>query len=368
MALNQVGQNVTNQLSKQLDIDATGLLTPNMLIPAPMVTPPLQTNFGSYQLGYSPFIPPPTMAQVIPAAPPAGASSPHHYQALSDQNLHPLLFQIEPHPDLFAHVHVPLVIDQHTQQPVFGRDPNRQLRFFSFLPHWINVNVRGELLELWFRLDSRLQLSDITDRINVPATQKIPNAGAFNMRRNRFRALINVPVYSQSRNRPLKADVELLGQMSREQVLLNTSMLVDVNNGMLLKPVVRTGQVASFVDSGLPLDYFITAFLPQPISIPSDRQLVAILLRRRLQFLASYHGLGNLATNFLQLADADLPSWWVRPAPAPRAIHEIDGLTHGEFVDNLVGVTPTAVVTAAAPPPVRPRARRVRAGRRQRRG
>lgn len=251
MALNQVGQNVTNQLSKQLDIDATGLLTPNMLIPAPMVTPPLQTNFGSYQLGYSPFIPPPTMAQVIPAAPPAGASSPHHYQALSDQNLHPLLFQIEPHPDLFAHVHVPLVIDQHTQQPVFGRDPNRQLRFFSFLPHWINVNVRGELLELWFRLDSRLQLSDITDRINVPATQKIPNAGAFNMRRNRFRALINVPVYSQSRNRPLKADVELLGQMSREQVLLNTSMLVDVNNGMLLKPVVRTGQVASFVDSGL---------------------------------------------------------------------------------------------------------------------
>lgn len=350
MALNNVQMDVAHQLSKQIDIDCGNMIYPVHVIPAPMVNPPAQTVFGTYQLGYSPLIPPQFQPVVIPAAPPQGASSPHTYQAVTEQNLHPLLFQIEPHPEDYADIRVPLVIDHYTQQPVYGRDPNRQLRFFSFLPRWIDVNTRGEVLELWFRLDSRLLLTDIMDRLNVPANQQIPKVGAFAMRRNRFRALIKVPAWNTSKTRPLKADVELIGLMTREQILLNTGMIVDLQNGIFLKPVIRSGQIASYVDSLLPMNHFIAPFLPQPVEIPTERQYVAVLLRQRLQWLAWYRGLGSLTTNFAGLADADLPSWWVRPAPAvPRTIHEMDGLTHGEFLDSYLPVPPMAVVPGPAP-------------------
>lgn len=357
MVLTQVQRNAIRQLAKPINIDCAGLVSPYAtILSAPVANPPQQTIFPAYNIGYDPNNPPATIAQNIPAAPPGGASSAHAYHALSGQNLHPLLFQIEPYPDI-VYGTVPLVIDAQTNLPVFGRNPNRQLRFFAFLPRWINVNIHGELMEVWFRLDPRLQLSDICDRINVPTTQQIPNPNSFNMRRNRFRDLIGVPPFLPGRNKPLKGDVELIGLMAKEQILLNTTMMVDLYAERLLKPIIRSGRITSYVDTGLPVDYFITGF-PQPIDIPSDRQLVTLQLRRRLQNLASLQGLGNLTTNYLQLVDADLPSWWVRDGPPPRAIHEIDGATHDRFVDDLVnqfpGIARTGVQRPVVPAPPAP--------------
>jgi hypothetical protein len=358
MVLTQVQRKALAQLGKRLDIDGPGLIPPYATrFSAPMANPPQQTIFPAYNMGYNPNNPPAAIAQPIPAAPPGGASSTHDYQALSEQNLHPLLFQIEPDPQVYGYGPVPLLFDAQTNQPVFGRDPTRQLRFFSFLPRWINVNIHGELMELWFRLDPRLQLSDIGDRINVPTTQKIPNLNSFNMRRIRFRSLIGVPPFLPGRNKPVKGDVEWIGLMAKQQILLNTAMMIDLVNERLLKPIIRSGQIASYVDTGLPLDYFITGF-PRPINIPSDRQLVILRLRRRLQHLATLQGLGNLTTNYLQLVDADLPSWWVRRGPPPRAINEIDGATHDRFVDDLVrqfpGTARTGVQRPVMPAPPAP--------------
>ena len=263
---------------------------------------------------------------------------------LSEQNLHPLLFQIEPYPEIGTPV--PALVDIQTNQPVFGRSSSRQLRFFSFLPRWVDVNVTGELMELWFRLDPRLQLTDITDRVNVPADQKIPNPNAFNMRRNRFRTLISVPVSAQGiASRPTRGAVEAIGIMTREQILLNTVMMIDFPNGRLLKPIIRFDKITGYVDSGLPMDHYISGF-PGVIPVPSHRHSVVLSLRRRLQELACLKGLGNLATNYLQLADVDLPSWW--SGAGPRLITEIDGLTHDSFVDGVLGYQP--VVGAALAP------------------
>ncbi|KEF60939.1 uncharacterized protein A1O9_02503 [Exophiala aquamarina CBS 119918] len=334
MVLTQAQQIALNQLSKACDINTAGVIHPYPTrIPQPMANPPPQTSFPAYNVGYDINNPPATIAQQIPPAPAGGASGAHPYQALSEQNLHPLLFQIEPYPETEASV--PLLVDSQTNQPVFGRDSTRQLRFFSFLPRWIDVNVHGELVELWFRLEPRLQLSDIIDRLNVPATQKIPNSNAFNMRRMRFRALLFVPPFLPGRNRPLRGDVELIGFMAKEQILLNTAMMIDLRNERLLKPVIRLGQITGYVDANLPIDHFISGF-PVPVMVPSSRQIVTLSLRRRLQHLASLKGLGNLATNYLQLADADLPSWWIGSGALPRLITEIDGVTHGAFVDNLL--------------------------------
>lgn len=366
MVLTQAQQNAINQLSKVCDINTAGIIRPYPTrIPQTMANPPPQTNFPAYNMGYNINNPPATIAQQIPPCPAGGASGAHPYQALSEQNLHPLLFQIEPYPQTEAPV--PKLVDSQTNQPVFGRDATRQLRFFSFLPRWIDVNVNGELMESWFRLDTRLQLSDITDRVNVPAAQKIPNPNAFNMRRNRFRTLIFVPPFIPGRNRPSRGDVELIGSLAKEQILLNTAMMVDLRNERLLKPIIRSGQLTGYVDANLSIDHYISGF-PGPVLVPSNRQFVTSSLRRRLQHLAFLKGLGNLATNYLQLVDADLPTWWVGSGALPRLITEIDGVTHGAFVDDLLGQLPGAAqagvqqpVMAVAPAPAvvaaRPRRR-----------
>jgi hypothetical protein len=278
---------------------------------------------------------------------------------LSDDNLHPILFQIEPFPDLLRGVDVPLLINTVTGD-VETSENGRPLRYFWHLPRWVAVNVSGALIELWLRLDPRLEMADILDRINA-ATTRVPRPNAFNMRRIRFRESVNVPAFLTGRQLPSFPDVA--HTLTREQILLNTSMVVDLPNGRLLKPVLAHHRTQGYVDSGLPLDCFVRGF-PTPIPIPSDRQVVVLELRKRLQTLSRRRGYGSGAIDFSRLPPNLQPSWWHARNTAVQAekIADIDGKTHDEFVRDLLrqypglmrtGVTrtPRAARTAAAPAP-----------------
>ena len=330
---------VVAQLNKQpIDINAQGTVgNPIQWTPSPMTDVPPQNGFPGYVVGYDLRNPPQYINQHIPARPQDGESDPHPFSSMSEANLHPGLFMNEPFPNNLKDFEVPLLVNQTTGVVERGRHGN-PLRFFSFLPRWIKADVSGALLELWLRLDTRLSLrQDISERMNPPPVGNIPQDKTLTMRRVRFRERIGAPCFFSTRVQPTRAEVELLGTMTPHQILLNTSMVVDVTNWRFLKPILSEGVIIGYVDSGIPLDYFLSGF-NAPIPIPSSRQSVSLALRTRLQTLALAQGLGNLLNNYERLAPEDVPSWWLgrQNRPVARRITEIDDQTHDEFVADLI--------------------------------
>jgi hypothetical protein len=225
----------------------------------------------------------------------------HH---ISSTNLAPILFQLEPGPNQFAGVKVPRLADLAGN--VVVTDEGRELRFFSFLPRYIPYDISGVLLEFWFRLDPRLEPSDILDRMAISTKAKRkPKSNALNNRRARLRALINARSWFPGRKNPCENEVELLENLSMAQILYNTSMIV--SGGTLRVPRLQDNKIVDYIDSTLPLSHFL---LSGPINAPSHRMLHTAGLRRRLQALALLKGHGNESDNWTRLGFADLPGWW----------------------------------------------------------
>ncbi|KAL2432818.1 hypothetical protein ABEF95_013423 [Exophiala dermatitidis] len=322
------------QLAKQLDINAPGTVQgPSSSSQSyHLLTSTSQQSFPTYALGYDPLDDVEEVRQLIPARPANGQGTEYPFQMLAEDNLHPILFRIEPGPDSFQGVPVPLLVNQQTGLVEHGNS-GQPLRYFSHLPRWVATDVAGMVLELWVRLDSRVQMSDILDRVNVNG--KMPRPNTLNMRRIRFREIINVPAMNPGRSMPTANEVQLLGNLTREQILLNTSMAVDLQANRLLRPcLVNNKTVAGYVDSGLPVDFFIADF-GLPIPIPGRRTIVTLELRKRLQNLARRRGLGNRRADYNKLSKDLLPSWWNKSV-AVTPIPDLDGKSHDEFVADLL--------------------------------
>ncbi|KAL2432836.1 hypothetical protein ABEF95_015452 [Exophiala dermatitidis] len=321
------------QLAKHLDINAPGTVQgPSSSQSHHLLNLSSQQSFPTYALGYDPLDDVEEMQQPIPARPANGQGTEHPFDMLSETNLHPILFRIEPGLDPFQGVPVPLLVDQQTGLIEHGNS-GHPLRYFSHLPRWVATDVAGMVLELWIRLDSRVQMSDILDRVNVNG--KMPRPNTLNMRRIRFREIINVPAMYPGRSMPTANEVQLIGNLTREQILLNTSMAVDLQGNRLLRPcLVNNKTVAGYVDSGLSIDFFIADF-GLPIPIPGRRTIVTLELRKRLQQLARRRGLGNRPADYNKLSKDLLPSWWNKSV-AVTPMPDLDGKSHDEFVADLL--------------------------------
>ena len=249
-------------------------------------------------------------------------------------NLHPLLFQLSPSEQPHENTAVPMMTDRATGEVVKSPE-GRPLRFFSFLPRHVPWRPDGLLIETWFRLDHRLEPNDIIDRMASGAKRLKSNA--LQQKRLRARAEIRTYSWQTGRSHPTKCEVDRLSDLTREQILLNTCMKVDLSNNVLLKPMLGDKTKADrYIDSGLPLDHF----LDNNVATPPKRLRVTIELRRRLQRLAHRQGYGNEPSNYLKLGEIDRPAWWedrnseskkINPSQSVLAQGNPD-LTHGKGV------------------------------------
>ena len=248
----------------------------------------------------------------IPRQPTLDTTSQHPYEHVSEVNLHPLHFQLEPPPDRLQGLNfVPLLYNAATNLVEVA--PNRQtpLRHFSFLPRWIERNVPKVLLELWFRLDPRLQPSDIVHRMRLNNVGQAVSTNSLNTKRMRMRELLNVPGWHRSHQFPTAPELAPLNDLSADQLRLNTAMFVDLQNNRLLQPVIQRRRMIGYIDSGLPVDYFIRSADGQLFAAPGPPMTAALVLRHRLQTLALIRDPGNNAPhNYMKLDKKDKPSWW----------------------------------------------------------
>ena len=324
-------QRAQTQLSKQLALNAPNIVAPPAPpIPNVMPNAPVQLTFPAYDTHYN------TLS--IPPRPANGQGSHHTYQNVTWSNLHPVLFQLEPYPNTVIPPDPPALMNPHIGQQEVGNIVSGQvqrLRYFSHLPRWIPHDVSGLLMELWVRLDPRVRMNDIIARINLPPGMSPPNPSTLHMRRTRFRDSIRTLIWLGGRPNPQSADIEIINGQTCEQILLNTSMIVDRVNSRMLKPVLDQNRVTlGYVDSGLPLDYFLVGF-PGQVTIPSDRQIVAIELRKRLQTLAIVRGCGYAPESYKQLPIQSQPPWIHHDSAEGRQISELDNKSHREWMREM---------------------------------
>lgn len=343
MTSTMASQRVQTQLSRALALNAAGVVAPPppaiTILPIPGSQPALPVYTMGYRAGTA------AVQQHLPARPAGGRGTNHLLSGVVGvDNLHPLLFQSEPAPDGLAGVPVPVLVDTSTSQVVTGAD-GTPLRYFSHLPRWVEHNVSGMLIELWLRLDSRVEMRDIVNRINLPPGKNPSKTNTYTMRADRFREIVGVTSFRPSRQLPKAFEVAVFNDQSREQVLLNTCMIVDFPNQRMFKPVLTDkGLIKGYIDSRLPLDYFLRGF-PTPIPLPSDRQQVVLALRHRLQTLGIHLNLGNQPQTYERLPPNLLPTWFHKgfePENAP-SIHQIDNFTHNKWIAELFKQYPGAV-------------------------
>ena len=258
-------------------------------------------------------------------------------------DLPPLMFRIETSADPLQSgtvaIEVPILIDLSTNAPVIG-PRGKALRYFSFLPRWISRLVSSALLEFWFRIDYRLEMNDIVDRIE-PGVNGLPNLNAVSMRRQRLRHNLKLLAWSNNRTWPTKGMVVDVGRYTSIQICLNTTMDVDATNNRFLQPAFSdeacsANGIRGYVPAIVPTNHFLTNEIGP---IPSRRMLAAIILRRRCQTLAMTLGIANTRDCYLLLSDEDAPTWWTKGSGGEegRSIVELDGISHSEFMRRVFG-------------------------------
>lgn len=349
---------ITRQLQR-----AAGLGLDSPAIQASAVSPQLNTITIPARIFYQPYVIGYGAGTLIVNVQAAVANPPplpdqwrfttaHAYQQFSPVDLPDILFRSEPYRDLYNNfqnqntdIPVPMMHDTATGQ-VIRNSRGVALRYFSFLPRFISNDVLGMLLEFWFRLDPRLEMNDVRSRMEKNGANSIPKNNTLNMRRVRFRLMFGAESWGKCRSWPVRTELALLDRMSSQQICFNTMMKVDSQGRRLLKPSFAADSPdcavpIGYFDAGLPLDYFLSNLSD---TVPSRKMMARIILRKRLQTLATLlqPGPGSLSpAAYTRLNRADLPSWWgdnrsgnaAAPNRNGRAIHELDGLTHRQYLE-----------------------------------
>lgn len=347
----------TRPISIQRQLDRAQFLSQNQnfvgLLAAAPIVPTQNTNpvvYPLYQLGYSPgqtvVVLPTQVANPTPIHNQHNRTSDHTYSMFTETDLPAMLFRLEPYQDIYKQgdddIPVPVLHDAASNQPI-RNTRGATLRYFSFLPRYISHDVSGALLEFWFRTDYRLEMNDIIMRMET-GPNGLVSKNTLNMRRNRFRTAINASSWNDCRTYPPRNDLDIVRQLTADQICLNTNMHVDRASGRLLKPVfdnIRCQAVSQtgWIDSGLPMDIFLAGVIT---TIPTRRMVGILTLTDRVQTLAQILGHGNAWDNYKLLSRDDAPPWWNdrtrdRGGDQGRRIDEIDGLTHEEFMQGAIG-------------------------------
>ena len=242
----------------------------------------------------------------------SGTTIGHPLQDVSLKNLHAIFFQLESGPKMsYADTEVPLLKDNngHTVSNAKGHE----LRDILCLPRYIDRNFEAGLyLELFRRLDSRFEITDVFDRMDLDVfdtNKKEPSEkttkNAWQMQRWRFRSKIHAKAWKEARKMPTKEEIKVLEHLDNAQIVANTSMVIE--DGKLWQPRHHSSGRVDYVDSGLALDHFTNA---RPTSNPSKRMECAAALRCRLQVLARADGKGNGSDDWSKLDGEDRPYWW----------------------------------------------------------
>jgi len=269
--------------------------------------PPYQLNYHNGTMVVSSLQPPPVPNQ-------HEHFSPHTYSMFTERDLPLELFRIEPPRDRFKvgndDIPVPMLYDSSTNTQVVT-NRGASLRYFSFLPRYIAQNVSGALLEYWFRLDYRLEMNDILMRIETPPNGRV-TANTLNMRRNRFRAAINVNSWMDCRTFPPQHDLDVVRRYTEYQICLNTCLEVDLPGNMFLKPsfndvLCTPASRMGYIDAGCASDAFLSR---RVTNIPTRRMIGIMSLLQKTQDLAIFLGHGNGWDNYSRLAANDAPPWW----------------------------------------------------------
>lgn len=287
-------------------------------------------------------------------------TSSHMYdREFSSSDLPNIMFRLEPYRDNFTmltqnghdvkEIPVPMLCYPNGAQVVTRR--GAKLRYFKFLPRYISNKIDGALLDFWSRLDPRLEMNDIVMRMESEPggwrglpNQKNPKRNKLRMRRDRtFKVVVKLGHWGDSRLFPSRAQATLVDDLDPYQICLNTTMVVDLENGRLLKPVyddIHCERLRCYRDSGLPMDYFLRNV--EDSAIPSLRMLATISLRERLQQLAIAMGLGTEVRAYRYLQTRDEPPWWNDKEKDTvqgdgRRIDEIDALSHKEWIRVVYG-------------------------------
>lgn len=271
-----------------------------------------------YQRGYAPGTMtvslPSTQANPAPGLNQHQHTSHHIHWRFTERDLPSLLFRLEPPRDTFRignnDMPVPILYEYgpNYNRPVVT-NRGATLRYFSFLPRYIQSDVSGALLEYWFRLDYRLEMNDILMRIETPPSGMV-TSNTMNMRRNRFRGNIGVNAWMDCRSFPPRHDVNIVRQLTEHQICLNTCMELD-GVGFLkpsfsdisCQPSSRVGYLPALI----PRDYFLRNLVS---SIPTRRMVATMSLLKEAQDLAVALGHSTTCDNYRLLAERDAPPWW----------------------------------------------------------
>ncbi|KAK5329510.1 hypothetical protein LTR70_000659 [Exophiala xenobiotica] len=307
-----------------------------------------------YQLGYAPgstvLSLPSRLANPAPVLNQHMHTSAHTHSRFTERDLPSILFRLEPPRDTFRignnDMPVPILYEHgvNYNRPVVT-NRGATLRYFSFLPRYIQSDVSGALLEYWFRLDYRLEMNDILMRIETPPSGMV-TSNTMNMRRNRFRHNIGVNAWMDCRSFPPRNDVDIVHQLTERQICLNTCMELEAVgflkpsfNDIGCAPSSRVGYVPALIVR----DYFLTNLVS---SIPTRRMVATMALLKEAQDLAVDLGHGTAHDNYRLLAERDAPPWWndrrqgigqVQGRQITRLGLQGQPLTWGEWMVDQVG-------------------------------
>ena len=235
-------------------------------------------------------------------------------------------------PEVLFYLELPENPQKDVKPESFVRDDNTILRKFDILPEYIAVDVEGEsqkdrvpvhanerigwLVHAWRSLDSRIMLSDITDRmIEDPDyfghVLKKPPANALSNHSYRgCRKILGSYNDYARRDQPHRATVESIEKLSFEKIWTNSvlSRSVEFPDRLVRLKFARKGKDSTgqyeakpvevtqenYLETTFPIDHFcLQEFDPCVVSELEDKLLPAMLILFDLQRKAELHGLAH---------------------------------------------------------------------------
>lgn len=135
-------------------------------------------------------------------------------QSYNDNNLPPLLFQLDPPNERSTNL-IPNLVENG--QEVKGYD-GMVIRDFPFLPRYISARPLAWQLEFWMRLDYRVTYRDIKARMTI-GKALLPSDNSLNMRREReARTPLGLSCWTTRRGGVTRTEIERVDKLSRDQV------------------------------------------------------------------------------------------------------------------------------------------------------
>ncbi|OJD10201.1 hypothetical protein AJ78_08690 [Emergomyces pasteurianus Ep9510] len=234
-------------------------------------------------------------------------------QKYSDENLPPLLFQLDP-PSERSTTIIPNLVENGLE--VKGYD-GVVIRDFPFLPRYISTRPLAWQLEYWMRLDSRMTYRDIKARMTV-RKEILPNDNSLNMRREReARAPLGLSCWTTRRGGVTRTEIERVDKLSLDQVLLNTTMDVlyydDPVKGRTAVPkCLRARTLTGASPAYYPCDMFL---VNERLHVPGPRLAEALALHEQLLEVVAHSDVND----WRELPRDMLPRSWSRSGTDDRA-------------------------------------------------